>query len=64
MHVNVVIVHVPDECLITADTLSRAPTKHTFTQEEKDNETDVKVFVDDSSCHRRQAEDNRRETES
>lgn len=29
--------------LITADTLSRAPAKHTFTQKEKDNEA---VFVD------------------
>ncbi|KAI4899216.1 hypothetical protein NFI96_005204, partial [Prochilodus magdalenae] len=40
------IVHVPGKCLITADALSRAPVKHTFTQEEKDNEADVKVFVD------------------
>ncbi|KAL7859472.1 hypothetical protein SRHO_G00146190 [Serrasalmus rhombeus] len=28
------------------DALSRAPVKHTLTQEEKDNEADVKVFVD------------------
>ncbi|KAI4890391.1 hypothetical protein NFI96_006741, partial [Prochilodus magdalenae] len=40
------IVHVPGKCLITPDALSRAPVKHTFTQEEKDNEADVKVFVD------------------
>lgn len=32
------IVHVPGKHLIT-DMLSRAPAKHTFTQEEKDNET-------------------------
>lgn len=31
------------DILITADTLSRAPAKHTFTQEEKDNGA---VFVD------------------
>ncbi|KAL0174321.1 hypothetical protein M9458_030289 [Cirrhinus mrigala] len=40
------IVHVPGKQLITADTLSRAPVKHTFTQEEKEDEDDVKVFVD------------------
>lgn len=40
------VVHVPGKCLITADTLSRAPVQHTLTQEEEDNERDVKVFVD------------------
>ena len=40
------IVHVPGKCLITADTLSRAPVKHVFTREEEENEADVKVFVD------------------
>lgn len=40
------IVHVPGKQLITADTLSRAPVKHTFTEVEKENESDVKVFVD------------------
>lgn len=40
------IVHVPGKCLMTADVLSRAPVKHTFTQEEKENEANVKVFVD------------------
>ncbi|KAL0148076.1 hypothetical protein M9458_056616 [Cirrhinus mrigala] len=40
------IVHVPGKQLITADTLSRAPVKHTFTQEEKEDEDDVKVFLD------------------
>ncbi|KAL6482216.1 hypothetical protein MHYP_G00102960 [Metynnis hypsauchen] len=40
------IVHVPGKCLITADALSRAPVKHTLTQEGKDNEADVKVFLD------------------
>ncbi|KAL7856534.1 hypothetical protein SRHO_G00154330 [Serrasalmus rhombeus] len=48
------IVHVPGKCLITADALSRAPVKHILTQEEKDNEAEVKVFVDavDPSCYR------------
>lgn len=40
------IVHVPGKRLITADTLSRAPVKHKFTQDELNNETEVKVFVD------------------
>ncbi|XP_056114034.1 uncharacterized protein K02A2.6-like [Rhinichthys klamathensis goyatoka] len=40
------IVHVPGKSLITADTLSRAPVGHTLTQEEKENEAEVKVFVD------------------
>ncbi|KAL6475040.1 hypothetical protein MHYP_G00160800 [Metynnis hypsauchen] len=40
------IVHVPGKCLITADALSRASVKHTLTQEGKDNEADVKVFLD------------------
>uniref|UniRef100_A0A3B3HLM4 Gypsy retrotransposon integrase-like protein 1 n=1 Tax=Oryzias latipes TaxID=8090 RepID=A0A3B3HLM4_ORYLA len=40
------IVHVPGKCLITADTLSRAPVNHTFTPEELNNEAEVKVFVD------------------
>ncbi|KAL7872233.1 hypothetical protein SRHO_G00072160 [Serrasalmus rhombeus] len=40
------IVHVPGKCLITADALSRAPVKHIVTQEEKDNEAEVNVFVD------------------
>lgn len=40
------VVHVPGKHLIMADTLSRAPVKHTFTQEELDRETEVKVFVD------------------
>ena len=40
------VVHVPGKRLITADALSGAPVKHTFTQEEKDNEAEVKVFVD------------------
>ena len=39
------IVHVPGKQLITADTLSTAPVKHIFIQEEKDNEAEVKVFV-------------------
>ncbi len=39
------IVYVPGKQLITGDTLSRAPTKHTFTQKERDNEAEVKVFV-------------------
>ena len=40
------IVHVPGKSLITADTLSRAPIEHTFTQEESENEAAVTVFVD------------------
>lgn len=40
------VVHVPGKNLITADTLSRAPVKHNFTQEEKEKESEVKVFVD------------------
>ena len=41
------IVHVPGKSLITADTLStRAPIEHTFTQEERENEAAVTVFVD------------------
>ncbi|KAL7881030.1 hypothetical protein SRHO_G00032840 [Serrasalmus rhombeus] len=40
------IVHVPGKSLITADTLSRAPIQHTFTAEEKENEAEVKVFLD------------------
>lgn len=40
------IVHVPGKQLIRADTLSRAPVKHIFTEEEKDNDAEVKVFVD------------------
>lgn len=43
---NFDIVHVPGKCLITADTLSRAPVEHTFKQEEKENEAEVKVFLD------------------
>lgn len=37
---------MPGKQLITADTLSRAPVKYTFTQKEKNDEDDVKVFVD------------------
>ena len=40
------IVRVPGKQLITADTLSIARVKHTFTKEEKENEAEVKVFVD------------------
>ncbi|KAL7851818.1 hypothetical protein SRHO_G00176030 [Serrasalmus rhombeus] len=31
---------------LLADALSRAPVKHTLTREEKDNEADIKVFLD------------------
>ncbi len=40
------IVHVPGKQLITADTLSRAPVKCTFTQKEEEDEEEVKVIVD------------------
>lgn len=40
------IVHVPGKQLITADTLSKAPVKHTFMQKDEEDEDDVKVFVD------------------
>ena len=40
------IVHVPGKSLITTDTFSRASIEHTFTQEERENEAAVTVFVD------------------
>lgn len=40
------ILHVPGKQMITPGTLSRAPVKHTITDEEKEYERDVKVFVD------------------
>ncbi len=40
------IVHVPGKQLITADMLSRAPVKCTFTQKEEEDEEEVKVIVD------------------
>ncbi len=40
------IVHVPGKQRITADTLSRAPVKCTFTQTEEEDEEKVKVIVD------------------
>ena len=43
---NFDITHVPGKELITADTLSRAPVRQACTQEDKDKEREVAVFVD------------------
>ncbi len=40
------IIHVPGKQLITADVLSRAPIKHTLSEEEMEQEADLKVFID------------------
>lgn len=40
------IIHVPGKQLISADVLSRVPTKHTLSEEEMEQEAHLKVFID------------------
>ncbi len=46
MHFDYDIIHVPGKQLITAKVLSRAPIKHTLSEEEIEQEADLKVFID------------------